>query len=66
MKLSPIKDIEVPYFINGEKQGVITLQRGFEEEVTILKHSYDSVTLVLEEEPDRIECKVPTRFVQLY
>jgi hypothetical protein len=66
MKLSPIKDIEVPFFKDGTRGGSITLLRGEEEEVTVVRHSHDSVVVILESEPDRIECKVPTRFIQLY
>ena len=66
MKLSPIKDIEVPYFRNGQKAGTIRLERGFEEEVTLLRNQHGTVMLRLEEEPDKIECAVPSKFVHLY
>jgi hypothetical protein len=66
MKLSPIKDIEVPYFDKlGRKAGTILLERGFENEITILRKSNGTMDVILEDEG--LECRfIPAKYIHLY
>lgn len=66
MKITPIIDLEVPYFEKGRYQGNVTLERGFDVPVTILRRHRDTLDCILEDEDDRIEVRqVPIRKVQI-
>lgn len=66
MKITPIIDLEVPYFERGRHAGTVTLERGFDVPVTILRRYRDMLDCILEDEEDKVEVRqVPVRMVQI-
>ena len=66
MRLTPIIDLEVPYFQSGRYGGVVTLERGIDVPITILSRKGGMIEAVLEDEEDKIEVRqVPVSRVQL-
>lgn len=67
MNITPIIDIDVPYFLEGKVSGTITLERGIPAPVTILRRYRGMVDVILEDEDDKPELReVPLRRVQLH
>lgn len=66
MKITPIVDLDVPYFEKGRYSGVITLERGIDVPITILKRTGGTMDCILEDEADRVEVRqVPVNRVQM-
>lgn len=66
MKITPIIDLDVPYFQGGRYGGVITLERGIDVPITILKRNGGTIDCILEDEDDKVEVRqVPMKKVQL-
>ena len=66
MKITPIVDLEVPYFQSGRYGGVVVLERGIDVPITLLKRKGGMIECVLEDEADKIEVRqVPVARIQL-
>lgn len=67
MNITPIVDLDLPYFVEGKQRGGVMLERGIPVPVTILRRYRGMLDAVLEDEPDRIEVRqVPLSRVQLH
>ena len=67
MNITPIVDLDLPYFVEGKQRGSVMLERGIPAPVTILRRYRGMLDAVLEDEPDRIEVRqVPVSRVQIH
>jgi len=66
MQITPIIDLELPFFEGGRYSGVITLERGIDVPITVLKRYRGMMDCVLEDEEDKVEVRqIPLSRVQL-
>lgn len=67
MNITPIVDLEVPYFVDGRQLGSVTLERGIPAPVTILRRYRGMLDAILEDEEDKIEVRqVPVSRIQMH